>query len=406
MSTVKFNHFFKEGIFMKTKRNYISAPIILLFLVPFLLFSLASCQKQKVKEKPIIKIGALLPLTGPLGNRGQQEKEAIELAINDFNSNNSEVIMAVIFEDSYGRPYKDRANKLLESDKVSAILASTSPVSRSIYPLANEKKIIMAFLCSDPTIQKESPYIFRLYESKESEAEQISKYYGMADKKIIVLYLDQPEITNQLTSYLMPAFRQNKSKILFYEPLATGQKYFKETIDRANNSGANSILLLGSGDELRSILEEIGRQNLIEKTEVVGGIGLLSFNESATILPDGVIVAVPQYLIDKNEKAKAFEEKFLKTYDHNPNIHAAFAYDAVQILSEGLGYGLNKGQGSAETVAFHVTNRKYQGIMGEVHVDNMGALVVPMEVGVIEKGKILPLTVREIKASGIKSIAR
>ena len=389
---------------MKTKRYHISTPLFLLFLVPFLLLSLTSCEKPKVKEKPIIKIGALLPLTGPLGNRGQQEKEAIELALNDFNGNNSEAIITVIFEDSYGRSSEDIANKLLETDKVSAIVASTTPVSRSIYTLANKKKIIMTFLCSDATIQKESPYIFRLYESKESEAEQISKYYSMADKKIIVLYLDQPEITYQLIDYLMPEFRQNKIKIIFYEPLVPGKKYFKETIERAKNSEANSILLLGFGDELRSIVDEISRQKLIEKTEIMGGIGLLSLNDSATILPNGVIVAVPQYLIEKNEKAKAFEEKFLKTYNHTPNIHAAFAYDAIQILAEGLAYGLNKGQGSAETVSFHVTNRTYQGIMGEVHVDNMGALVVPMEVGVIEKGKILPLTVREIKASGIKSI--
>ena len=390
---------------MKFNKYHISIPIFLLFIVPFLLVSLTSCEKPKVKEKSVISIGALLPLTGPLGNRGQQEKEAIELSIKDFNSNSTEVILKVIFEDSYGRSSEDIANKLLETDKVSAILASTTPVSRSIYTLANKKKIIMAFLCSDPVIQKESPYIFRLYESKESEAEQISKYYSMADKKIIVLYLDQQEITHQLTTYLMPEFRQNKIKIIFYEPLMPGENNFRGTVDRVKNSEADSILLLGFGDELRSILEEMGRQKLIGKTEIVGGIGLLSLNGSATILSDGVIVAVPQYLIDKNEKAKAFEEKFLKTYNHTPNIHAAFAYDAVQILAEGLAYGLNKGQGSAETVSFHVTNRTYQGIMGEVHVDNMGALVVPMEVGVIEKGKILPLTVREIKASGIKSIS-
>jgi len=399
-------HFLKERIFMKTKRYYISTPIILLLLIPLLLLSLASCEKPKVQEKPDIKIGALLPLTGPLGNRGQQEKEAIELAINDFNRNNNEVVMKVIFEDSHGRSSGDVAKKLLDIDKVSAIVASTTPVSRSIYTLANKNKLIMAFLCSDPTIQKESPYIFRLYESKESEAEQISKYYSMANKKVIVLYQDQQEIIHQLANYLMPVFRHNKIKVIFYEPLVQGGGNFKETIDRAKFSEANSILILGSGDEVRSILKEFDRQKLIGKTEIVGGIGLLSLNDSATILPDGAILAVPQYLIDKNEKAKAFEEKFLKTYGHTPNIHAVFAYGAVQILSEGLAYGLNKGHGSAETVSFHVTNRTYQGIMGEIHVDDMGALLVPMEVGVIEKGKIVPLTVGEIKTSGIKSIYR
>jgi branched-chain amino acid transport system substrate-binding protein len=378
---------------MKLKKYCTSTTIILTFIVLLFLFSVSGCEKPKVTEKPIIRIGALLPLTGPLSDRGQQEKEAIELAINDFNSTNSDVEMKVIFEDSHGRSPGDIAKKLLDTDKVSAIIASTAPVSRSIYTLANKEKIIMAFLCSDPIIQKESPYIFRLYESKEAEAELISKYLTITQEKVAVLYLDQQEITNQLADYLMPAFRQNKIKVLFYEPYEQGEKNFRKTIDRIKNSEAASIVILGFGDVLRSILEELARQKPIGKTKIIGGIGLLSVNDSATILPDGVIVAVPQYMIEKNEKARAFEEKFLKTYNHTPNLHAAFAYNAVQILSEGLAYGLIKGQGSAETVSFHVTNRTYQGIMGKVHVDNEGALTLPMELGIIREGKILPLRV-------------
>ena len=373
---------------MESKKYCTPISIIMSFLTLLLVFSLSACEKPQVKEKSLIRIGALLPLTGPLSNRGQQEKEAIELAINDFNSMNSDVTMKLIFEDSHGRSPEDIAVKLLDYHKVSAIIASTTPVSRSISHLANKNKLIMAFLCSDPTIQTQSPYIFRLYESKEAEAEQIVKYLTMTDKKVAVLYMDQQEITNQLVTYLMPEFRQKKIKVLFYEPYKPGEKNFKKTIDRMKISEADSILILGFGDELRSIFEELARQKLIGKITIIGGIGLLSLNDTATTLPDGVIVAVPQYVIEKNEKARAFDENFQKTYNHTPNLNAAFAYNAVQILSEGLAYGLVKGRGNAETVSFHVTNRTYQGIMGEVHVDNQGALIVPMELGVIREGKI------------------
>ena len=384
---------------MKSEKYCTSISIIMSFLTLLLVCSLSACEKPQVKEKSVIRIGALLPLTGPLSNRGQQEKEAIELAINDFNGTNSDVTMKLIFEDSHGRSPEDIASKLLHYHKVSAIIASTTPVSRSISHLANKNKLIMAFLCSDPTIQTESPYIFRLYESKEAEAEQIVKYLTITDDKVAVLYMDQQEITNQLTNYLMPEFRQKKIKVLFYEPYEPEETIFKKTIDRMNISDADSLLILGFGDELRSIFEEIARQKLIGKITIIGGIGLLSLNDTATTLPDGVIVAVPQYVIEKNEKARAFDENFQKTYNHTPNLNAAFAYNAVQILSEGLAYALIKGQGNAETVSFHVTNRTYQGIMGEVHVDNMGALVVPMEMGNIRAGKISPLNVENNKGN-------
>jgi branched-chain amino acid transport system substrate-binding protein len=378
---------------MRSKKPFKSTSLFLTCIILLLLFSLSACEKPPVKEKSLIRIGALLPLTGPLSNRGQQEKEAIELAINDFNSTNSDVVMKVIIKDSHGKSPEDIAVKFLDTDKVSAIIASTTPISRSISHLANKKKLIMAFLCSDPTIQKESPYIFRLYESKEAEAEQILKYLKITDNKVAVLYLDQQEITNQLANYLMPEFRQNKSKVLFYEPYNPGEKNFKKTIDRMKISEADSILILGFGDELRSIFEELSSQKLIGKIKIVGGIGLLSLNDTASTLPNGVIAAVPQYMIEKNEKARAFDENFQKTYNHTPNLNAAFAYNAVQILLEGLAYGLVKGHGNAETVSYHVTNRTYQGIMGEVHVDDQGALIVPMKLGVIREGKISPLNV-------------
>jgi len=384
---------------MKSEKYCTSISIIMSFLTLLLVCSLSACEKPQVKEKSVIRIGALLPLTGPLSNRGQQEKEAIELAINDFNGTNSDVTMKLIFEDSHGRSPEDIASKLLHYHKVSAIIASTTPVSRSISHLANKNKLIMAFLCSDPTIQTESPYIFRLYESKEAEAEQIVKYLTITDDKVAVLYMDQQEITNQLTNYLMPEFRQKKIKVLFYEPYEPEETIFKKTIDRMNISDADSLLILGFGDELRSIFEEIARQKLIGKITIIGGIGLLSLNETATTLPDGVIVAVPQYVIEKNEKARAFDENFQKTYNHTPNLNAAFAYNAAQILLEGLAYAHIKGRGNADTVSFHVTNRTYQGIMGEVHVDNMGALVVPMEMGNIRAGKISPLNVENNKGN-------
>jgi branched-chain amino acid transport system substrate-binding protein len=378
---------------MKSKNYCTPLSIIMSFLSLLLLFSLSACEKPQVKEKSLIRIGALLPLTGPLSNRGQQEKEAIELAINDFNSTSSDVTMKVIFEDSYGRSPEDIAVKLLDYHKVSAIIASTTPVSRSISHLANKNKLIMAFLCSDPLIQTESPYIFRLYESKEAEAEQIVKYLTITDKKVAVLYLDQQEISNQLANYLMPQFRRNNIRVLFYEPYRPGEINFKKTTDRMKFSETESILILGFGDELRLIFKELTRQKLIGKINIVGGIGLLSLNDTATTLPDGVILAIPQYVIEKNEKARAFDENFQKTYNHTPNLNAAFAYNAVQILSEGLAYGLVKGHGNAETVSFHVTNRTYQGIMGKVHVDNQGALMVPMDLCVIREGKISPFKV-------------
>jgi branched-chain amino acid transport system substrate-binding protein len=229
--------------------------------------------------------------------------------------------------------------------------------------------------------------------SKEAETNQVLEHYTREDKnrRVVVLYANQPDITQQVTDFVIPGFMRNKINTVFYEPYDIGETDFSDTVERIKNSGATSLLLLGFGDEFRLILEELARQKLRGKIEIVGGLPFLVSHHLPEELLEGVIVASPEYALQKNDKARAFEEKFSKLYAHPPNIYAAFAYNAMKILSEGLVEGLVIGKGNADTVSFKVTNRKNYGIMGDGSIDNMGGLTVPMGVGVIKEGKIMAL---------------
>jgi branched-chain amino acid transport system substrate-binding protein len=373
-------------------RYYKSISIILIVIVYFSVCCVSGCDRQQVKEKSLLKIGVFLPLTGPQSQRGEEEKKAIELAVNDFNAQSKDASIQEIFEDSYNTSLDAVTERLLKKEMLSAIVASTTSVSRSISHLANKNKLIMAFLCSDSTIQRSSPYIFRLSESKEAETAQILEHYIRGDKnrKVVVLYANIPEITQQVADFVIPGFMRNKIDTVFYEPYDIGEKDFTDTVSRIKNSGATGLLLLGPGDEYRRILEGLARQKLLGKIEVAGGFSFLAVQDLPEELLESTIVAAPEYVLQKNEKALTFEESFSKLYGHTPTLYAVFAYNAMQILLEGLVEGIVIGKGNAETVSFKVTNKKYNGVMGAVSVDNEGGLTVPMGLGVIRKGKIMP----------------
>lgn len=373
----------------------IVAAIILLFG-----FSLYGCTGPKGKEeenkdnKEIIKIGVILPLSGPKSHLGEEEKKAIELAIKEINIKNNREIIRVIFADSRENPAEAAivSDKLLKTDKVSAFITSTTSISRAVLPIATNNKKLIATLCLDPTIQKMSPYAFRLYESVADETKQILEYYGKTGKgkKVVILYLNHREIINQVTNYLIPEFMQEGIDVIYYEPYDPMEKDFKPKVNRLKLSGADSLMIVGFGYEYLPVLKELARQQLIGKIEITGGWGFMVSNKLPAEFVEGTIVAGPQYAFKKNEKASLFEEKFTKTYGHAPNIDAAFAYDAANIFAEGLIKGLVEKQGNADTVSFIITNHKYDGVMGEVSVDNEGGLIVPMGLGVIKQGKILP----------------
>jgi branched-chain amino acid transport system substrate-binding protein len=59
-------------------------------------------------DKDVIKIGAIIPLTGPAGAVGVEVKNGIECAVEKFNNENisNRKQLKVIFEDSANEPKK------------------------------------------------------------------------------------------------------------------------------------------------------------------------------------------------------------------------------------------------------------------------------------------------------------
>ena len=371
----------------------IAAAIVLLFI-----FSLCGC-KGREEEKgikggnEIVRIGVILPFNGPNALSGEEEKDAIELAVKDVNSRKNKEIIKLFFARSSENQAEAAivANKLLNIDKVYAFITSTVSISRATLPVATNNKRLIAALCPDPTIQKMSPYVFRLHASMEDEAKQLLEYYGRTSKwkKVVILYLNDRDVINEVANYLIPEFMQERINVIYYEPYDLREVDFKTKIDRLRLSGANSLIVVGNGFEYQPLFKELARQKLIGKIEITGARGFLVANMPVELV-EGVIVAGPRYIFQKNEAARLFEEKYEKTYGHLPHLDAAFAYDATNIFAEGLIKGLIEEQGNADTVSFIMTNHKYQGVMGEISIDNDGGLRVPMGLGVIRHGRILP----------------
>ena len=350
--------------------------------------------KQKIKEYEAIKIGAILPLTGTMGYLGENEKKAIELAVKDINSKYNKEIIKVLFEDSKESHNQAEAiaNKLMNVDEVLAFVTSTYSISQVVLPIANKNKIIIGMLCMDPDIQTESPYAFRLYESMSAEANQLLEYYSNTKekKKVVILYLNHPDTVKELTVYLIPGFLQRRINVVYYEPYDATEKDFKTKIERLKQSGANSLLIIGHSSEHDSLFKELARQGLIGKIEITGGWGFIMPNDVPSNLLEGTIVAGPKYFFLKNERATKFEESFRKEYGYAPDLDTTFAYHGMNILFEGLIYGLIEKKGNSDTVSHKLINSIHDGVMGEVSIDTYGSLQVPMGLGIIRQGKIVP----------------
>ena len=116
-----------------------------------MVLALVACKEEKKQEanaKPIIKIGAILPLTGDNSTVGAAVRAGAQAAIDDKTRENLKYHYEAVFEDNQHSPAKSAtaANKLLMIDKVNMLLSFTTGIGRVIAPIAENKK--MLHMCS------------------------------------------------------------------------------------------------------------------------------------------------------------------------------------------------------------------------------------------------------------------
>ena len=114
-----------------------------------MVLALVACKEEKKQEansdtRPVIKIGAVLPLTGDNSTVGAAVRAGTQAAIDDKANDNLKYRYIAVFEDNQQIPAKSAtvANKLMTIDKVNMLLSFTTGIGRVVAPLAENRKIL------------------------------------------------------------------------------------------------------------------------------------------------------------------------------------------------------------------------------------------------------------------------
>ena len=145
---------------------------------------------QPKKEPEVIKIGAILPLTGDASIYGSALKEGLDLALEEINTKGGIIgkKVVVIYEDSQADPKVavSAINKLINIDKVKIILGEMfSSVTLAIAPIAQKSQVVLI----SPTVSAEAvpnvgDYIFSIYPSDAYDGKFLANFvYNEIEKK-------------------------------------------------------------------------------------------------------------------------------------------------------------------------------------------------------------------------------
>jgi branched-chain amino acid transport system substrate-binding protein len=354
------------------------------------------CDNSGQRER-LLRVGAILPLTGNLAVLGVPERQGLELGVDHANKlleqDKATFRLELLVEDTQGDPKNavSAAQRLLLSGATTFVV-STTGASRAVAPITTSARRLTISLCMDPTIQRESPLLFRLYEGMDQEAQEIVNYFATVpnrtELRLALLYVNHAGAVQQLQDYFRPGFRHLGINFVADEPYQIGQSNFRDLAAKLKAANPTHLIVIGYGFENQAIMRDLKLSGFAGK--VVGGWGFVAIQNLPSSESEGILVAAPRYLLATPPATSSFERDFINRYKSPPNFDAAFAYTSIQMIAAAAQHVGNPT--SSDEVATALSRMgPIDSILGKVYLTDDRGLIVPMGMGAWKHGHIVPL---------------
>ena len=378
---------------MKKRKTTIFSTLII-FISLSIIFIPGCSKGEKTEEQKVIKIGAILPLTGNLSFIGKLNKNGIDLAVKDINEKSSEEEkqIQVIYEDSKSSSTDgvSAMNKLINIHNINVIIVSTTNIAAACAPIAEKSEVIEIAMSPQPEIANLGSNIFRIFPSSGQEAEILAKHIANKGINNVAILYSQDDYGTACKISFENFFKQLGGKVIQEDSYIEGQQDVKSQILNIKQTSPEAIVMFGFGRTYPSILK-----NLKEQSIDIGIYGNLAFNNAPIkqIAPkerENIVFTVPSFNLNKlqNEKVTEYIREYKENYKSEPDHSSAYFYDTVILLFEAIKRANNK-TASIKNELFRV--KDFRGITGNISIDANGDSRTSIDLAYYQNGIAVPI---------------
>lgn len=282
------------------------------------------CGCQGTTNENSQKIGVILPLTGDLSFLGNFMRNSMLL-----NAKGDDV--QFIFEDCGGESKQAvlAVNKLVNIDKVSAIVSSVSYLSEAINPVLEAQGIPHFILSFSPRLSKEKNVI-QPFVSSMQEAEMFVKYIEENNiSSVAFLRHQEPDATyayDNYTKLVLDSMNVSIVDVVFNNKTI---RDFKNDILKIKASNAELLIIQSLAYNIPNIINAINTYDL--RIPLLGDLNFLDIPHKETcLLVEGIPFIGLEFLESKNYDL--YEAAYISEYDSHVFALGAFACDISALL--------------------------------------------------------------------------
>jgi len=330
-------------------------------------------------DDKVIKIGALLPISGPGSYFGVQDKQGIELAVEHLNKAGvNGYKLEVKYEDSACSPLPatQAAKRLLEQFKPDVVLGEEcSDATLAIMPVIEEAKVPLlnagssAIKITDPG----NPWTFRIMPNEVMQGVDIANNaYKRLNARTAVLLHENTNAGIGNANVFNETFTKLGGKILADIGFGRDVNDFTAIATRIAGLGAVDVIptytLEGQGLKITQALMQAGvTKGGDGKAIQLGTIWLpFGFEQKAGKAALGYIRIVQFDPLDQRPLVRDFVTAFKAKYNQGPTHLNAHAYDQIILIADVVKRGATNAQQIRDALA---ATKSFSGVTGSVAFD-------------------------------------
>jgi branched-chain amino acid transport system substrate-binding protein len=309
-------------------------------------FGAPATAQEKAQDK-VVKIGGLFPMSGPGAYFGVQDKQGIELAIEEVNKAGiNGYKLEVQYEDSACSPLPatQAAKRLLDQYKPQVVIGEEcSDATLAVMPLMDQAKVALlnagssAIKITDPG----NPWTFRIMPNEVMQGIDIAtNAYKRLDARTAVLLYENTNAGIGNAKVFADTFKSLGGQILAEIGFGRDVNDFTSIATRVAGLGKVDVIptytLEGQGLRITQALAQAG------VTKGGGGPAIqlgtiwlpFGFEQKAGKAALGYIRIVQFDPADKREVVQNFVRAFKAKYNQDPTHISAHAYDQVLVIAD------------------------------------------------------------------------
>ena len=350
-----------------------------------MVLALAACDEKKetaqANSKPVIKIGAILPLTGSQADMGRAAQAGMQKALDDKDKSSLHYDYQFVFEDNQAKlsSMPAIANKMVMQDNVDVMGTVTSAMARVVVPISDQKgKVLYAYSIEEENYSAFGKYTFiqgissmgivdkAIKIIKQQNADNIAIFAQNIGVQAAIIRDFENRLTAENIKYVVHVTNQ-------------GETDFRLMIAQDKNNGFTKFFVMMFPPEKDIVLKQLIEAS-VEQRDILGFC--LDMGKTTELYEN-----IPAVIYDCG--TDDFVETIQKEYNIDSTHSSAEFYDFVSLMIEAYEALYKEGQKpTAEEVTAYIHNKKsFPCMSGQCVVHPNGFIINDPIIRIYQNGK-------------------